>query len=129
MRIKIEGIDHIVLTVNNLRETIDFYSSILGMKEETFGTGRKALSFGLQKFNLHEKGKEFEPRAKQATPGAIDICLISSTPMDEIIGFLTSKNIPIEDGPVVRTGASGEIISVYIRDPDNNLIEISNPNE
>ena len=99
------------------------------MKEITFGqTGRKALSFGSQKFNLHEKGKEFEPKARLPTPGAIDICLITETPLQQVIEHLTHCKVQVEEGPVMRTGAQGPINSVYFRDPDGNLIEVSNYN-
>lgn len=119
-------IDHIVLTVRDIGVTCDFYSAVLGMEITTFGAGRKALVFGSQKINLHEAGKEFEPKAEKPTPGAIDLCLISKTPLDEVIKHLDSLGVPILEGPVARTGATGGIISVYIRDPDLNLIEISN---
>lgn len=122
----IDRIDHLVLTVDSIDTTIQFYESVLGMRIETFGEGRKALSFGRQKFNLHQKGKEFLPKAIHPTPGAIDICLISTTPLDEVVRHLKSMNVEIEEGPVQRTGATGPIKSVYFRDPDMNLIEISN---
>jgi len=122
----INRIDHIVFTVSNIEKTIAFYTQILGMKEETFGNNRKALVFGNQKFNLHQKGKEFEPKAKLPTPGAIDICLISETPIDNLINDLMKHGIRLEDGPVERTGATGKIKSIYFRDPDQNLIEVSN---
>lgn len=124
--IRVDRIDHMVLTVKNIQKTIDFYSSILGMHQETFGAGRRALSFGQQKFNLHEIGNEFEPKAKIPTPGSVDICLIASTPVTEILDFLKAMNVNIEQGPIFRTGAVGKINSIYIRDPDENLIEISN---
>lgn len=123
---KISRIDHLVLTVRNIGATCDFYSSILGMEVTTFGAGRKALTFGCQKINLHEAGKEFEPKAEKPTPGAIDLCLISNTALDEVVKHLNARGVPIVEGPVARTGATGRIASVYIRDPDQNLIEISN---
>lgn len=126
MSITIDRIDHIVLTVNNIDASIAFYTRVLGMKEESFGQGRKALSFGRQKFNLHQKGREFEPKAMAPTPGAIDICLISSTPILKIAEHLKKQKVQIEEGPVQRTGAEGPITSLYFRDPDNNLIEVSN---
>lgn len=125
MGFQIDRIDHVVLTVANIDTTIQFYETVLGMKSETFGAGRKALSFGNSKFNLHEHGKEFEPKAKTPAPGAIDICLISKSEMSEIVKHLTAKGVSIEQGPIQRTGALGPIQSVYIRDPDLNLIEIS----
>ncbi len=96
------------------------------MKEVTFSDGRKALSFGRQKINLHEKGREFEPKAKYPTPGSADLCFLTKTPIDEVIEYLQAKDIPIIEGPVKRTGATGPLLSIYLRDPDENLIEISN---
>lgn len=122
----ITQLDHLVLTVKNIKATCNFYSNILGMELIEFGDNRKALKFGNQKFNLHEVGKEFEPKADKPTSGAIDFCLISDTPLEEIISHLRKYNISIEEGPIERTGATGAIISLYIRDPDKNLIEISN---
>ena len=123
---KIERIDHVVLTVENIQRTCAFYESVLGFEVITFESGRKALKFQSQKFNLHEKGKEFEPKALWPTPGSIDICLIAQTPLDVVMRELAEKNVPIEEGPVERTGAIGRLRSVYLRDPDRNLIEISN---
>lgn len=122
----IDRIDHLVLTVNDIDTTVDFYTRVLGLEVVTFGEGRKALVFGRQKFNLHQKGKEFEPKAAAPTTGAIDLCLISGTPLTDVISELNQADIPIEQGPVGRTGATGPIQSIYIRDPDLNLIEISN---
>ena len=121
----IERIDHIVFTVASIEKTVEFYSRI-GLGVETFLGGRKALSFGNQKINLHEKGKEFEPKADSPTPGAIDICFISKIPVESVKKTLESKGIKIIEGPIKRTGAVGPILSIYFRDPDNNLIEISN---
>jgi catechol 2,3-dioxygenase-like lactoylglutathione lyase family enzyme len=126
MAIEIERIDHIVLTVESIEKTISFYEKVLGMKVETFGEGRKALCFGKQKFNLHEKGKEFEPKALRPTPGAIDLCLIASSNLSEVVNYLRSVGVAIEQGPIRRTGATGPISSIYFRDPDDNLIEVSN---
>ncbi len=122
----IDRIDHLVLTVNDIDTTVDFYTRVLGLEVVTFGEGRKALVFGRQKFNLHQKGREFEPKAAAPTTGAIDLCLISGTPLKDVISELNQADIPIEQGPVGRTGATGPIQSIYIRDPDLNLIEISN---
>jgi catechol 2,3-dioxygenase-like lactoylglutathione lyase family enzyme len=122
----IDRLDHIVLTVADIDTTIAFYTRVLGFNVVTFGEGRKALTFGRQKFNLHQQGKEFEPKAKAPTPGAIDLCLIASTPLDQVIEELNALGVLIEEGPVDRTGATGPIRSVYLRDPDQNLIEISN---
>lgn len=123
---KINGLDHLVLTVKSIASTCEFYTRVLGMKVATFGDGRKALLFGSQKINLHEQGKEFEPKAEQPTAGSADLCFITDTPMQEIIQHLNYCGIEIIAGPVKRTGAIGEIVSVYIRDIDLNLIEISN---
>ncbi|PTR35458.1 catechol 2,3-dioxygenase-like lactoylglutathione lyase family enzyme [Luteibacter sp. OK325] len=123
---KIDRLDHLVLTVTDIDVTVAFYTRVLGFDVVTFGEGRKALTFGRQKLNLHQLGKEFEPKAETPTPGAIDLCLIASTPLDEVMGELQALGIAIEEGPVERTGATGPIRSVYLRDPDQNLIEISN---
>lgn len=122
----IEGIDHIVFTVADLLATCSFYERVLGMKVETFGEGRKALTFGTQKINLHQYGNEFEPKAKAPTPGCQDICLITHVPLARMMNHLASCAIEIEEGPIKRTGALGAINSIYFRDPDGNLIEVSN---
>jgi len=124
----ISRIDHVVLTVEDIEATLKFYTQVLGMDMVTFGQGRKALSFGNQKFNLHQKGKEFEPKAANPTTGAIDICLITETPIQRVTEHLNSLGVIVEQGPVKRTGAQGPIMSVYFRDPDKNLIEVSNYN-
>ncbi|MEM9772697.1 MAG: VOC family protein [Cyanobacteria bacterium P01_D01_bin.73] len=123
---KINKIDHIVMTVGSVDATCDFYLRTLGMDVVTFNKDRKALSFGKQKFNLHEVGKEYEPRAHRPTPGSIDICLITETPISEVANHLSAVNVEILDGPIERTGATAPIVSLYFRDPDQNLIEISN---
>ncbi|PTM59227.1 catechol 2,3-dioxygenase-like lactoylglutathione lyase family enzyme [Desmospora activa DSM 45169] len=123
---KVDRLDHLVLTVKEITATCEFYNRVLGMEVITFGEGRKALQFGKQKINLHEAGKEFEPKAKHPIPGSADLCLITEVSLDDVIGHLVSCQIPIEDGPVSRTGAMGPITSIYIRDPDENLIEIAN---
>jgi catechol 2,3-dioxygenase-like lactoylglutathione lyase family enzyme len=123
---KIDGIDHVVLTVRDLDRTCDFYRSVLGFEVITFGAGRKGLRFGQQKLNLHVYGKEFEPKARHPTPGSLDLCFITSTPLDEVRRELCEKKIAIEVGPVERVGAVGTLLSVYVRDPDHNLIEIAN---
>ena len=117
-----------MLTVEDIDATVRFYTQVLGMDEVTFGQGRKALSFGNQKFNLHQKGKEFEPKAANPTPGAIDICLVTETPIQSVTEHLKRLDVTVEEGPVQRTGALGPITSVYFRDPDKNLIEVSNYN-
>ncbi len=124
--IRIDRIDHLVLTVADIDRTCAFYRDILGSEVVTFGNGRKALKFGHQKFNLHQAGHEFEPKALRPTPGSADLCLIAETPVDKIISALKQRDVEIEEGPVERTGAEGPIHSVYIRDPDGNLIELSN---
>jgi catechol 2,3-dioxygenase-like lactoylglutathione lyase family enzyme len=123
---QVECLDHLVLTVKDINDTVSFYSSVMGMEKTVFGEGRVALAFGNQKINLHERGKEFEPKANKATPGSADLCFITSTSIELAIKHLADCNIPIIEGPVSRTGAIGEIVSVYFRDPDNNLIEVSN---
>ena len=122
----IERIDHLVLTVRDIEATCAFYRRALGMKTVTFGKGRKALVFGEQKINLHQAGAEVEPKAARPTPGSADLCLIAKAPsMGRVSAHLESLGIEIEDGPVPRTGAKGPIMSVYFRDPDGNLIEVS----
>ena len=122
---RIERLDHLVLTVRDIAATCDFYSTVLGMEVVTFGAGRKALAFGQQKFNLHEAGREFEPKADRPTPGSADLCLIADDSLAEVIDHLRACGVPILEGPVQRTGALGPITSVYFRDPDQNLIEVS----
>jgi len=124
-KIEVDRMDHLVLTVASIDKTIDFYTNVLGMTEVTFGAGRKALVFGRNKFNLHEKGKEFEPKALLPTPGGIDICLIVKNSLEVVQEQLALHNVPILEGPVMRTGAIGKIESIYIRDPDENLVELS----
>ena len=121
----IDHLDHIVLTTKDKERCIAFYVDLLGMQLETFGEGRVAFKFGAQKINLHEYGKEFLPKAQQPTPGSLDLCFISSIPLDSVISRLVEKQWPIEEGPVMRIGAMYKIRSIYLRDPDRNLIEIS----
>lgn len=123
---KIDSLDHLVLTVSNIDITAGFYARALGMEIITFGAGRKALSFGVQKINLHEHGNEFEPKAWLPQPGSADLCFLTSVPLPEVISHLSACGVSIIEGPVQRTGATGPILSVYFRDPDMNLIEISN---
>ena len=120
----IDHIDHVVLTTRDLQGCIRFYTEALGMKLEKFGE-RLALKFGTQKLNLHEWGKEFTPRAHVAAPGTLDLCFIASIPLDQVVARLKQHGIPVLDGPVAKTGAQGPIRSVYVRDPDLNLVEIS----
>jgi len=126
----IDHLDHLVLTTCNEDACVDFYTRVMGMTLESFIGGtppvkRQAFKFGNQKINLHVRGKEFEPKAHLPVPGALDLCFIASAPLDEVIVRLTAANWPIEEGPVMRTGATQKIRSVYVRDPDLNLIEIS----
>ena len=113
----ISNIDHIVLTVKNIDETVKFYETVLGMVAETFGEGRVALKFGNQKINLHQHGQEFEPKAKKPVPGSEDLCFIIETKLEAAMEHVKSKGIEILEGPVARTGATGSIISFYIRNP------------
>lgn len=122
--VKLNSLDHLVITTGQLQKMIAFYVEILGMEEITFKEGRKALKFGSQKINLHEAGKEFSPHAKKPTPGSQDLCFLTSTPLETWNKHLQTKKVPIEEGPVNRTGAMGPIESIYLRDPDFNLIEI-----
>ena len=122
----VDRLDHLVLTVDDVERTIAFYVDVLGMTEVTFGSGRKALTFGSSKINLHQRGREFHPKAAHPTPGSADLCLITDDPLDVVVASLTASGVAIEEGPVSRTGARGPITSVYIRDPDGNLIELSN---
>lgn len=123
---RIDRIDHLVLTVDDVDRAIAFYVGVLGMTETTFRSDRKALTFGTSKINLHRHGHEHEPKAQAPTPGSADLCLIVHEPLDVVVSELTAAGIAIEEGPVERTGARGPIISVYIRDPDANLVELSN---
>ena len=126
----IDHLDHLVLTTAREVECVDFYTRVMGMKLESFIGGtppveRKAFKFGNQKINLHIKGKEFEPKADIPTPGALDLCFIADRPLEKVIEKLKAEAWPIIEGPVIRTGATQKINSVYVRDPDQNLIEIS----
>ena len=123
---RIDRIDHFVLTVASIEATCAFYRDVLGMEVVTFAGRRRALSFGAQKINLHEVGREFEPKAARPTAGSGDFCLIADTPLEEVIAHLQDHGVAIEEGPVSRTGATGPIRSVYFRDPDDNLVEIAN---
>ena len=123
---QINRLDHFVLTVRDIEATCDFYSRVLGMDVVTFGAGRKALRFGQQKINLHQAGQEFEPKAIKPMPGSGDLCFITDTPLDQVIKQLNDHGVEILEGPAPKTGATGPIESVYIRDPDGNLVEVSN---
>ncbi len=124
---QIDRLDHLVLTVRDIDASIDFYTRVLGMRAVTFGAGRKALAFGAQKINLHQAGGEFEPKAERPTPGSADLCFIVATPLEAVAEQLRQQAVEILEGPVQRTGAGGPILSLYLRDPDLNLIELSNP--
>jgi catechol 2,3-dioxygenase-like lactoylglutathione lyase family enzyme len=126
MPIAIDRIDHIVITAFDLERTLDFYSRVLGMEPVTFAGGRRALAFGRQKINLHQAGREFEPKALKPTPGSMDLCFITETPLEDVIASLKAEGVAIAEGPVAKTGALGAMTSVYFRDPDGNLIEVSN---
>ena len=123
---KIASLDHLVLTVRNIEASVEFYTSVMGMELSVFGNNRKALSFGSQKINLHQFQNEFEPKAQTPTPGSADLCFLTQTPIHDVISELQTKHITILEGPIQRTGATGAILSVYFRDPDQNLIEVSN---
>lgn len=123
---KIDQLDHFVLTVKDIKTTVDFYVNVLGMELIQFGPARTALRFGSQKINLHQQGNEFEPKARAPTPGSADLCFITTVPVAEVVVHLTACGVTVIEGPVQRTGAVGPIMSVYLRDPDMNLIEVSN---
>lgn len=123
--IHIERLDHLVLTVHDIEVTCSFYSQVLGMQVTTCGEQRKALRFGQQKINLHQVGREFEPKANHPTQGAADLCFITSASLADVVEHLNRCEVPVIEGPIQRTGAMGAIESVYFRDPDGNLIEMS----
>lgn len=128
----IDHLDHLVLTTADEAACVDFYIRVLGMALETFVGGtppvaRKAFKFGAQKINLHVKGHEFEPKAHRPAPGALDLCFLASIPLAQVMARLEQARWPVMEGPVLRTGATQKIRSIYVRDPDLNLIEISEP--
>jgi catechol 2,3-dioxygenase-like lactoylglutathione lyase family enzyme len=123
--VAISRLDHLVLTVADLDQTARFYQRVLGMRPVTFGAGRRALEFGTSKINLHQAGQEFAPHASSPVPGSADLCLITTAPPGQVLAHLSAERVPVEEGPVPRTGALGPITSIYIRDPDGNLIEIA----
>ena len=123
---KIDRIDHVVLTAFDVDRTIDFYTRVMGMEAITFAGGRRGLAFGRQKINLHQAGREFEPKALKPMPGSLDLCFITETPLEEVVARLKANGVVVADGPVQKTGALGPMMSVYFRDPDGNLIEVSN---
>ena len=122
----IDSLDHLVLTVADVEASCAFYQRVLGMEVITFGAGRKALTFGTQKINLHQSGREFEPKAQRPTPGSADLCFLTTVPLAQVQAHLVANGVTVSEGPVQRTGAQGPILSVYFRDPDLNLIEVSN---
>ncbi|WP_187429356.1 Virulence protein [Roseobacter fucihabitans] len=128
---RVRMLDHFVLTVKSIPETVRFYTQVLGMRGEQFqaadGTRRWALLFGQTKINLHQQGREFKPNAGHAQPGTADVCFLTDAPVEAWISHLTTHQIDIEDGPIDRLGAIGPIVSLYLRDPDDNLIEVSVP--
>lgn len=123
---KLDQLDHLVLTVKDIAQTTAFYQHVLGMDVQIFGAGRTALTFGSQKINLHQHGKEFEPKAENPTPGSADLCFITSVPLDEVLQHFNACGVAVLEGPIRRTGARGPLLSLYLRDPDANLIEVSN---
>ncbi|WKE66195.1 VOC family protein [Gallaecimonas kandeliae] len=123
---EISHLDHLVLTVADIDASCTFYRRVLGFEVVTFKGDRKALAFGQQKINLHQAGREFEPKAKAPTPGSADLCFITSTPLAQVQAELAALGVALEEGPVARTGATGPLLSLYIRDPDQNLIELAN---
>ena len=122
---QIERIDHLVLTVQNIQASCDFYTKVLGMKGVAFHGGRQAVAFGNQKINFHESGKEFDPKALRPTRGSADLCFVANEPLTKIRSHLDDCGVKIIEGPIERTGAMGPMTSIYIRDPDQNLIEIA----
>ena len=124
--VTIDRLDHFVLTVADIDATCEFYTRVLGMERVSFGDGRTALSFGRQKINLHPAGNEYEPKAETPMPGSGDVCFITETPIGDVVSHLNTCGVEIIEGPGTKTGAMGPIISVYFRDPDMNLIEVSN---
>ena len=123
---RVDRLDHLVLTVASIEATVEFYTRVLGMDVVTFGPGRTALTFGTSKINLHQVGREFEPKTLRPTQGSADICLIVDEDIADVIAQLATAGVLVEEGPVERTGATGPIVSCYLRDPDHNLIELSN---
>jgi catechol 2,3-dioxygenase-like lactoylglutathione lyase family enzyme len=123
---RVRAIDHVVLTVRDVERTLSFYERALGMTPVSFGEGRRALAFGDQKLNLHQAGREFEPKAAAPTPGAIDLCFLTDEPLEHVIAHLRDAGVAIELGPVAKTGARSALRSIYFRDPDGNLIEVAN---
>lgn len=126
MKYQIKSLDHLVLTVKDIAKTVEFYTMVLGMQKEIFKQNRVALKFGSQKINLHQLGAEFEPKAYNVKEGSADLCFITQTSVTDFKAHIESLGVKVIEGPVKRTGAVGEINSIYVRDPDGNLIEIAN---
>ena len=124
--ISLSRLDHVALTVADTEKTVQFYRRVLGMEALTFGPGRRALAFGSGRINLHQMGREFSPHALWPTPGSVDLCFLTDTPLAEVEAHLRRCGVMIEEGPVSRAGAAGSLQSLYIRDPDGNLVEIAN---
>jgi catechol 2,3-dioxygenase-like lactoylglutathione lyase family enzyme len=124
--VRVLRIDHVVLTVSDVDRSIAFYERALGMRGVTFGEGRRALAFGDQKLNLHQAGHEFEPKARTPVPGSADLCFTTDVPLDEVIRTLADMDVALEHGPVDKIGARTRLRSIYVRDPDGNLIEVAN---
>jgi catechol 2,3-dioxygenase-like lactoylglutathione lyase family enzyme len=125
--VTVESLDHLVITVRDPEATLGFYVRVLGMERLVFEEGRLALRFGSQKLNVHPADAVIEPRARVPTPGSADLCFLTTTPVDAVIDHLRACGVAVEAGPVMKTGATGPIRSVYFRDPDGNLVEVSNP--
>lgn len=123
---RVTRIDHVVLTVRDVDATVAWYERVLGMTAVTFGAGRRALAFGGQKLNLHQAGREFEPKAADPRPGSVDLCFTTEVPLDDVAAHLRSEGVAVELGPVPKTGARAPLRSLYVRDPDGNLVEIAN---
>jgi len=126
MTIRIKSLDHLVITASDLQATIDFYTKVLGMEHVAFGDNLHAVHFGDQKFNIHDASTDVSPKARNIVPGSEDFCLISETPVSQVIQHLQDCGVTVEQGPVMRSGAAGVLESVYFRDPDGNLVEVSN---
>lgn len=126
MTIEIKSLDHLVITASDLQATIDFYTRVLGMEHVAFGDDLHAVHFGSQKFNIHDVNTAVTPKAANIVPGSEDFCLLTATPMSDVIQHLKDCGVEIEEGPVTRSGAAGSLESVYFRDPDGNLVEVSN---
>lgn len=126
MTIRIKSLDHLVITASDLQATVDFYATVLGMEHVAFGDNLHAMHFGDQKFNIHDASTDVSPKAANIVPGSEDFCLISETPISQVIRHLAECGVAVEEGPVTRSGAAGTLESVYFRDPDGNLVEVSN---